>query len=145
MTSTGAFKAWLTRRIQDPNRFGMPSKTDLMVIGGFNQKQSLKIIKDLTKDIPVAKTPGKTITKTVKVKNQKVIKKKLIDFELIEIPGNPRSSESIRISFFNSTFSTLDKAKSRGAEAVRNYFNGPALRKRNILLSKLEEVKENNT
>jgi len=56
---------------------------------------------------------------------------------LIEIEGPPRSADSIRLSLFNSTFSPLDKAISRGAEAVRNYYNGPALRKR----KKLQEVK----
>jgi len=78
MTSTGAFKAWLTRRIQDPNRFGPPTKSQLMLIGGFNEKQADKMLKSITKKIPVAKTPGKTTkTKTVEVKDQKVVKKKL--------------------------------------------------------------------
>jgi len=59
---------------------------------------------------------------------------------LIEIPGPQRSCDSIRLSLFNSTFSPLDRAIERGAEAVRNYYNGPALRKRKKILQEVKNL-----
>lgn len=97
--------------------------------------EAVRICKSLEKKYPVAKRPGITKTKVVHVKDQKVIKKKLNDndFELIEILTEPRKAESIRHSLFLSNFSSITKATMRGAEAVRTFYNGPALRKRKLL------------
>jgi len=81
LTSTGAFKAWLTRRIEDPERFGLPTLSQIMHHGGFKKTEAQKILKSVTKKIPVAHRPGNIKIKLIEVKDQRVIKKKL---ELIQ-------------------------------------------------------------
>lgn len=136
MTTEGARKAWLTRRLQNPLRFGVPSQAELILVGGFDPEKAEQMIKNLTKKIPVAKLPGIKETKFVKVKNQQVKKKLDDEFELIEILTSPRSVEAIRHTLFMSNVHPEDKALERGgAEALRNYYNGPGLRKRKLMQS----------
>lgn len=61
------------------------------------------------------------------------IKKIIDEFELITIE-NTRSAESIRRSALNANLDAETKAFDRGgSDALRDFYNGPSLRKRKLL------------